>query len=96
MAASTHHIDYKLLIEILKDARKQIGVTQVELADRLGNTQTFISKIERGERRLDMVEFVEACEAIGVSPCTLLADFLQQRKQHHKEKSVALKISKKR
>jgi transcriptional regulator with XRE-family HTH domain len=95
MAASTFHRDYQLLIGILKEARKQRGVTQVDLADRLGNTQTFVSKMERGERRLDVVEFVEICEALIVAPCDLLSEFLRQRKRVPKSKSTALKISKK-
>lgn len=48
MAQSTHNRDYQLLLAVLKAARKRVGVTQIELAERLGNTQTFVSKCERG------------------------------------------------
>ena len=95
MAASTFHRDYQLLIGLLKEARRQRGMTQMELAERLGNTQTFISKVERGERRLDVVEFVESCEAIAIDPCEVLGDFLRQRKRLRKAGQAALKISKK-
>lgn len=48
MAQSTHNRDYQLLLAVLKAVRKRVGVTQIELAERLGNTQTFVSKCERG------------------------------------------------
>lgn len=79
MARSTHNRDYQLLLAVLKAARKQADVSQVELAERLGNTQTFVSKCERGERRIDAVELVEFAEALEVSPQDLLAEYLEQR-----------------
>lgn len=79
MAQSTHNRDYQLLLAVLKAARKRAGVTQIELAERLGNTQTFVSKCERGERRIDAVELVEFAEALGVPPQELLGEYLSQR-----------------
>jgi len=79
MAQSTHNPDYQLLLSVLKAARKRMGVSQVQLAERLGNTQTFVSKCERGERRIDAVEMVEFAEALGVPPQELLGDYLEQR-----------------
>ncbi|WP_439684890.1 HTH cro/C1-type domain-containing protein [Cupriavidus oxalaticus] len=79
MSQSTHNIDYQLLLSVLKAARKRMGVSQVELAERLGNTQTFVSKCERGERRIDAVELVEFAEALGVPPQELLGEYLEQR-----------------
>lgn len=49
----------------LVKARKEAGLTQAALAAKLGRPQSFISKYENGERRLDVVEFVEVAEAIG-------------------------------
>lgn len=72
MAQSTHHRHYKHLIAILRDARTRAGITQTDLASKFGNTQTFVSKVERGERRLDVVEFVEWCEALGLAPSRVL------------------------
>ncbi len=54
-------------------------MTQIELAERLGNTQTFVSKCERGERRIDAVELVEFAQAMGVAPQELLGEHLAQR-----------------
>lgn len=79
MAQSTHNPDYQLLLTVLKAARKRAGVSQVDLAERLGNTQTFVSKCERGERRIDAVELVEFAEALGVPPLGLLGEYLEQR-----------------
>ena len=79
MAQSTHNPDYQLLLTVLKAARKRAGVSQVDLAERLGNTQTFVSKCERGERRIDAVELVEFAEALDVKPLELLGEYLEQR-----------------
>lgn len=87
MAQSTHNSDYQLLLTALKAARKREGVSQVELAKRLGNTQTFVSKCERGERRIDAVELVEFAEALGVPPLDLLGEYLEQRAARPQPKS---------
>lgn len=81
MSQSTHNTDYQTLLAVLKAARKRVGVSQVELAERLGNTQTFVSKCERGERRIDAVELVEFSEALGVPPAELLGEYLRQRER---------------
>ena len=53
-------------------ARKDAGVTQVELGKRLGQRQTFVSKFELGERRLDVAEFVAVSRAIGTDPLKII------------------------
>lgn len=79
MTRSTHHDDYRRLLDLLREVRRELGVTQIDLAQRLENTQTFVSKVERGERRLDVVEFVEVCEALGVAPLEVFARYVAQR-----------------
>jgi transcriptional regulator with XRE-family HTH domain len=59
--------EYRLLLTELRKARKEAGLNQTELGARLGETQSFISKVERGERRLDLVELDAFCKALGVS-----------------------------
>jgi transcriptional regulator with XRE-family HTH domain len=54
--------------------RRDANVTQWEVARRLGTDQSQISKIERGERRLDIVDYARYCRAIGLDPGLLLAD----------------------
>jgi transcriptional regulator with XRE-family HTH domain len=55
----------KKLLVLLRGARVEAGLTQSELASRLGTDQTFVSKYESGERRLDILELRELCQAIG-------------------------------
>ena len=57
---------YKILIGRLVEVRKKFGLTQLELAARLGKDQTYISKIERLQRRVDVVELRAICRAIGI------------------------------
>ncbi len=49
-------------------------MTQTALADKLGRPQSFVSKYERGERKLDVIEFVQVCRALGVDPSELLRE----------------------
>ncbi|MGE5565885.1 MAG: helix-turn-helix domain-containing protein [Parcubacteria group bacterium] len=58
--------------------RKAAGVTQVQLAARLQKPQSFVSKFERGERRLDVIEFVAVSDALDVDPSDLLARILSR------------------
>jgi transcriptional regulator with XRE-family HTH domain len=59
-------------------ARKSACLTQVELADRLGRPQSFVSKYERGERRLDIIEFCEVCRALEIDPVRFLQRFCNE------------------
>ena len=63
---------YQRIIELLVQARKDAGITQVELGKRIGQRQTFVSKFELGERRLDVAEFLVVSRAIGVDSNAIL------------------------
>jgi transcriptional regulator with XRE-family HTH domain len=63
---------FRRLRALLTQARKKSGLTQFELARKLRRPQSFVSKYELGERRLDVVEFLEVTEALGVKPEKLL------------------------
>jgi transcriptional regulator with XRE-family HTH domain len=67
MEKSIYSNDYALFLHHLRETRNKAGLTQEQLADILGQTQSFISKVERGERRLDVVELRAFCAALGVS-----------------------------
>jgi transcriptional regulator with XRE-family HTH domain len=56
----------KKLLVLLRGVRVEAGLTQSELASRLGTDQTFISKYENGERRLDILELRQVCQVIGI------------------------------
>ena len=63
------------LRKLLMKARKDAKLTQVQLAARLQRRQAYISRIERGERRIDVVEFIDLARAIGFDPSEFIADF---------------------
>jgi transcriptional regulator with XRE-family HTH domain len=67
MEKSIHSARYAVFLKILKEARERAGLTQVEVAKRLGETQTFVSKCERGERRIDVMELRMFCQVFGIS-----------------------------
>ena len=62
----------------LVEARKGADLTQAELSRRLKRPQSFVSKYEGGERRLDVVEFGEVAKAIGVDPLRFLRRFYSE------------------
>jgi transcriptional regulator with XRE-family HTH domain len=72
---SLHSDDYRRLCRMLKARRVYVGLRQVELADRLATSQSFVSDYERGERRLDLVELDHICTALEWSLLELVSDF---------------------
>jgi transcriptional regulator with XRE-family HTH domain len=61
---------------LLAEVRKARKLTQSDVAERLDRPQSFVAKYEGGERRLDLVEFVEVAEALETDPCALLSNLL--------------------
>ncbi|MGC3971601.1 MAG: helix-turn-helix transcriptional regulator [Pirellulales bacterium] len=78
MPKSTFTADYRLFTTMLRQVREQAGITQVDLAKRLKQTQSYVSKVERGERRLDLVQLRWWCKGLGVSITTFVRDFDRQ------------------
>lgn len=74
MNKTIYSAEYKLFLKILRQLREESGLSQIELAKRLGQTQSFVSKCERGERRIDVVELRHFCRALKVP----LADFIKR------------------
>ena len=68
MAKSVFTEDYEGFRLLLIKARNSAGLTQIDLARKLARPQSFVSKYERGERRLDVIEFLEVASAIGIDP----------------------------
>jgi transcriptional regulator with XRE-family HTH domain len=56
----------KVLLQLLAESRAQVGMTQIELAKKLKQDQSWVSKVERGIRRLDLVELALWCKALGI------------------------------
>lgn len=69
-----------LLLELLREVRFKAEVTQVELARRLGVHQTYVSKIEKGVRRIDAVELMRWVEALDHDLYKFFADFKRRLK----------------
>jgi len=64
MTRSLRTPGHQALMQVLVGTRKSKGITQQELADRLDRPQSYIAKVETGERRLDVIEFVEWAQAL--------------------------------
>jgi transcriptional regulator with XRE-family HTH domain len=69
---SIYDDQYRDIIAALRDARLAAHLTQQDVAGRLSRPQSFVAKVEGYERRLDVVEYIALCRAIGVSPRTFL------------------------
>jgi transcriptional regulator with XRE-family HTH domain len=72
MRKAIHSDLQQLYLALLKEARRKAGLTQAEVAGRLGKPQSFVAKYEGGERRLDVIEFIAVCQAIEADPLRLI------------------------
>ena len=72
MTTSIHTARYRCFRDLLTEARQEQSLSQEALAEKLGCVQTFVSKYERGERRLDVVEFLDVAEALGIDPIKVI------------------------
>ncbi len=66
MSKSVFSSEYIIFRELLRDLRLQKGVTQAQLSTALGMAQSFVSKYEMGERRLDFIEVDRICGELGI------------------------------
>lgn len=71
----------EILLKLLKRIRQEKGIRQIELADRLGVPQSFVSKYESGDRRLDILELRLVCTEIGIS----LEEFIRELEENLNE-----------
>jgi len=66
------------MIELLRKERRYRGLSQSELANRLKKPQAFVSHVERGARRIDVIEFCVIARALGQDPVALFANIVSQ------------------
>ena len=66
------------LVELLVRARRKAGLTQTQLAELIGKDQKFISLIERGQRRVDVLEFYALATAMGLEPVRLYGELVRK------------------
>lgn len=74
MPSSMHTERYEQFRNLLIKKRKDVGLTQSVIAERLSKPQSYVSKYEKGERRVDLIELIDISEAIGIDPAIILAE----------------------
>ena len=72
MAALLSSPEYRQLRALLIQARERADLTQADVAAKLGRPQSFVSKYESGERRLDVVHFLQICAALEIEPAEIV------------------------
>lgn len=72
MERLNHSAGRKRLRQMLRKIRLDAGLRQADLAARLGQPQSFVSKCENGERKLDVIELKEVCECCGITLAQLV------------------------
>ena len=72
MSVSSHTKSAAKFRKLLQAKRVDVSLTQVELSKRLGRPQSYVSKYETGERRLDVIEFLDVMRALRVDPVEVL------------------------
>ena len=80
MPKTIHTERHRKLRELLVARRKAAGLTQTVVATRLGKPPSYVAKYEGGDRRLDVLEFLDVAAAIGFDPCGLIRA-LQRKKR---------------
>ena len=82
MTKSVYTEQYYQFRKLLIETRKTANLTQAELSEKLARPQSYVSKYERGERRLDLIQFLEVAEALKIDPLA----FIQKLTESQKEK----------
>lgn len=80
MASRATIAERKRFLSLLRQMRNDAGLRQADLAQKLGEPQSFVSRYESGERRLDVLELRHICSVLGVS----LSDFIKRLEEDHK------------
>lgn len=75
-----HTKEYKSLLEWLSNKRQLAGLSQQQLADSLSKPQSYVSKYENGERRLDFIEVLDICVIIGADPIQFVNAYMKKGK----------------
>lgn len=74
MDKSIHSHLYHQVIGRLRGKREKLGITQIQLAELLKVNQTFVSRIETCDRRLDLIELRQICQVLGISFVDFVAE----------------------
>ena len=80
-AKSIHKNEYSVLLRRLRTLRTEAGMTQVDLSTALQRPQSYVSDVERGSRRMDLLQLRELCNACGQSLTEFVDEFEQELEQ---------------
>lgn len=69
--------EWLILVRVLVRVREGAGLSQSELARRLGRRQSYVWKVENSQQRIDLLELVDICRACGVEPQKIVAEIIQ-------------------
>ncbi|EKK5221829.1 helix-turn-helix transcriptional regulator [Cronobacter sakazakii] len=75
--SSIYSDEYQLVIKLLRSVRIDRGITQSQLAKSLGKPQSFVAKVENGERRLDVIEFAAIARLLSLDPAEILNEIMK-------------------
>jgi len=75
---SIYSEQYQLLIKKLRQTRRDQGLTQAAVAERLGKPQSFIAKVENGERKLDVIEFIHLAQLLSLDPAGVIKSMMNE------------------
>ena len=73
--------EHQRLCALLRTHRERAGLLQADVAERLSVPQSFVSKYEAGQRRLDLIELRQVCEALGITLIDLVTEFVRGERQ---------------
>jgi len=73
---SIYSHSYRTLLDRIIQSRKDADITQAVLAKKLGRPQSFVSKIESGERRMDVIEYLHIAKHVGFDPCIFMQELI--------------------
>ncbi len=69
---------HKLLVDFIVSKREAAGLTQTQLAEKLGEYQSFVARLESGQRRIDVIEFLELAAKLGFDPAEAIRQIGQK------------------
>ena len=79
LTKSLHSPQHEAFCDLLVAARRNAGLTQQDVAKRLKRPQSFVAKYEGGERRLDVLEFIDIARAVETDPVKILRAVLKDQ-----------------
>jgi len=75
MTKTIHRDEYQTFLALIKQRRLEAGLTQVQCSEALGRSQSFVSDVERGMRRLDVLQLRDLCHVLNVSLTEFVSEF---------------------